>query len=299
MTFSVCEPTHSMYRHDSDYDCINARQQAFQFILPRRMELLAEQTFFERKPVGMYQGMIAPLHDFPVKGICWYQGEMNADEYGVYAGYFRRMVSDWRDRWRKPELPVLFVQLPNYDLEDAANWVEFREVQRGLSGIPGAAMVVTIDCGEANDLHPTDKKTVGERLAMAADRIAYGDGTGGLSPLFERAEEEDGCLRLYFSYADGGLWTADGKAPGGFEYLYAAEGPAKRAAAGVRIEGATVVAELPDEREGKPSALVYAWKRNPDDANLCNGKKLPASPFRCELQEWCPQENNRDKKAGE
>lgn len=248
-----------------------------------QMEPLEEQTFFERMPVGMYQGMVAPLQEFPIKGICWYQGEMNADEYEAYPGYFSRMVSDWRNRWRKSNLPVLFVQLPNYELEDAGNWVEFREAQRRLADIPHTAMVVTVDCGEANDLHPTDKKTVGERLAMAALHMAYKDGHGGLSPLLVSAEKGRDSVRLHFRNADGGLETADGKEPAGFEYLYGTEEPVKRVEAKVRLEGEDIVAELPGGKENFPSALVYAWKQNPVEANVCNGKQLPVSPFRCEL----------------
>lgn len=267
------------------------------------MEELAEQTFFERKPMGMYQGMIAPLHDFPIQGICWYQGEMNADDYGEYPGYFSRMVSDWRKRWGEESVPVFFVQLPNYDLEDAGNWVRFREMQRGLTAIPNSAMVVTIDCGEDNDLHPTDKKTVGERLALAAFQNVYREPGCWLSPLFAYAKTVQGGLELYFCHAKGGLETLDGRAPDGFEYIYVRE-PARDGAnrvegkvreeeddgimqtkimARARIEGECVIVQWPDYVGKKPAALVYAWSNHPVNANLCNRKKLPASPFLCRL----------------
>lgn len=258
------------------------------------MEPLREQTFFERKPAGMYQGMIAPLHHVPVKGICWYQGEMNADEYERYPGYFRRMTEGWRKKWGKPGLPVLFVQLPCYDLEDAKNWVQFREMQRKLTSVSNTAMVVSIDCGEENDLHPVSKKPVGERLAMAAFQFVYGEKGTWLSPLYSFSEMTPDGIILHFDYSEGGLETSDGTALHGFEYCVYEEDTkeksmtARKIPAKARIEGNTVVVQWPimDKAVGnKVDALVYSWSNDPAGGNLCNSVKLPASPFFCRVKE--------------
>jgi hypothetical protein len=178
---------------------------------------LPPPTFFERKPYGMYQGMVAPLHGFPIAGILWYQGEMNADEASSYPALFAAYCAEGRERWGNPDLPVIYVQLPDYRLEDAANWPGFRAMQARLSNlhfatgrvvsnldmeedvtvdanqaaadlsavgadtsvakpdrvclvkpIPHTAMVAAFESGEANDLHPTCKKPIGELLAQAA-----------------------------------------------------------------------------------------------------------------------------------
>lgn len=253
------------------------------------MEPLREQTFFERKPAGMYQGMIAPLHRVPVKGICWYQGEMNADEYERYPGYFKRLIEDWRRKWNRAGLPVLFVQLPCYDLEDGKNWVQFREMQRKLTSVPGSAMVVSMDCGEENDLHPVSKKPVGERLAMAAFQMAYGEDGVWLSPLFSYGERTTEGMILHFNHSEGGLETLDGTAPGGFEYCFYGEygkedgRKVRIIPAEARVEGNTVVVPWP-KRDRRPDALVYSWSNNPSGANLCNAVKLPASPFLCRIE---------------
>lgn len=246
-------------------------------------EPLEEETFFERKPAGMYQGMVAPLEDFPIKGICWYQGEMNAEEYTVYPKYFKSMTEDLRRKWRREDLPVLFVQLPNYDLEDAKCWISFRDMQRGLTQLPYTGMAVTIDCGEANDLHPTNKKTVGERLAMAAFQIAYKEPGAWLSPVLSHIRRQEKELILSFEYAEEGLYTSDGKPPAGFFIILEESKTGNkygRLCAKAQIKGKKVVLQCPAVSEGTRIRVEYACSNNPLDANLCNKRGLPASPFR-------------------
>lgn len=140
-----------------------------------QFERLEPQTFINRTSTGLYNGMIAPLHRFPVKGILFYQGESNTGAPQDYDALFRTMIEDWRAQWKNPKLPFLYAQIANYKTPDfSENWPELRDRQRAALTLPDTAMIVTIDCGEDNDLHPTDKRTVGERLASAAERIAYG-----------------------------------------------------------------------------------------------------------------------------
>lgn len=167
--------------------------------------------------------MFAPLHHLAIKGICWYQGETDAYEELRYPMFFYNMIKDWRQRWRE-NLPVLFVQLPNYTLNDSANWIRFRNMQRELLYIQNTAMVVTIDLGEDNDLHPVRKKPVGERLAMAAFQEAYKEKGCWESPVIKFVQRENNSLRLYFDYT-GEMLQIKGESlvPLGFELLFQME----------------------------------------------------------------------------
>jgi sialate O-acetylesterase len=237
-------------------------------------EALIPPTFFERKPMGMYQSMIAPLHDFPICGMCWYQGESNADDDHSYPQYFGRMIEDYRRKWHMGKFPVIYVQLPNYDLEDAENWVRFRNMQQSLAKLPNSAMVVTIDCGEYNDLHPTDKKTVGERMAMAAYEIAYHESGEWLSPVFSHAERKGDEIILHFDHGGRGFNVSDGKT-GGFEVCISGEWISD--CINVRTQGGTVILNV---QKGKTvTGVRYAWSNNPADANLYAAQGLPVSPF--------------------
>ena len=238
------------------------------------MEALIPPTFFERIPMGMYQSMIAPLHDFPICGMCWYQGESNADDDHSYPKYFKRMIEDYRRKWHMGKFPVIYVQLPNYDLEDAGNWILFRNMQQSLTKLPNSAMVVTIDCGEYNDLHPTDKKTVGERMAMAAYKIAYHEPGDWLSPVFSHAERVGDEIILYFDHGERGF-TVSGGEPGGFEVCISGKWISD--CINVRTREGTVILNVP---KGEViTGVRYAWSNNPVNANLRTVSGLPVSPF--------------------
>lgn len=235
---------------------------------------LIPPTFFERKPMGMYQAMIAPLHDFPICGMCWYQGESNADDDRSYPQYFGRMIEDYRRKWHMGKFPVIYVQLPNYDLEDAGNWVRFRDMQQSLAKLPNSAMVVTIDCGEYNDLHPTDKKTVGERMAMAAYEIAYHEPGEWLSPVFSHAERKGEEIILHFDHGERGYAVSEGKT-GGFEVCISGEWISD--CIDIRTQGGTVILNV---QKGKTvTGVRYAWSNNPENADLYAVPGLPVSPF--------------------
>lgn len=238
------------------------------------MEALIPPVFFERKPMGMYQSMIAPLHDFPICGMCWYQGESNADDDLSYPQYFKRMIEDYRRKWHMGKFPVIYVQLPNYDLEDGGNWIQFRNMQQSLAKLPNCAMVVTIDCGEYNDLHPTDKKTVGERMAMAAYEIAYHEPGEWLSPIFSCAERKDDEIILHFDHGDSGF-TVSGGPPGGFEVCISGKWTSD--CIDVRTQGGTVILHV--QKGEAITGIRYAWSNNPVNGNLRGGSGLPVSPF--------------------
>jgi sialate O-acetylesterase len=238
-------------------------------------ERFEPQTFINRGATGLYNAMIAPLHGFPVKGVLFYQGESNTNSPEGYGELFKAMIADWRARWNQPEMPFLFVQLANYETPDgcAEGWPRIRDEQRAALALPATAMAVSLDAGEENDLHPTDKKTVGERLAMAAERVAYGLDTA-LCPAPDMTECKGNALVVRFSNAGSGL-TARGPL-NGFEIAGSDGGwhPAE-----AMIEGDRVVLSSP--AVPAPNAARYAWSDAPK-ASLYSAERLPCGTF-CQL----------------
>lgn len=249
---------------------------AWRYKVGAAMEQLESQTFFQYKPAGLYNGMIAPIKHVGMTGVLWYQGESNAGRPSGYRNLFREMVQDWRETWGIGEFPFLFVQLANFDPgdEDPASWAPIREEQRLSLAVPNTAMAVTIDVGEYNDLHPQDKKSVGERLALGARKLAYGEDLVYSGPLFKDVERLNGTLRVSFDHVGGGLVARDGGELGGFE-VCGADG--RFVAARAEIDGDAVLVSSPEVPE--PVHVRYAWRNHPADANLYNREGLPASPF--------------------
>lgn len=240
-----------------------------------QVERLEPQTFFQYKPAGLYNGMIAPLKHYAMTGVLWYQGESNAGRPAGYRDLFREMVRDWRETWGIGEFPFLYVQLANFDPgdEDPASWAPIREEQRLSLAVPNTAMAVAIDVGEYNDLHPQDKKSVGERLALCARRLAYGEDIVHSGPLYRSVERLDGALRVTFDHVGSGLAARDGELRG-FE-VCGADGRFVPARAEIDGDGVRVSSpEVPD-----PVHVRYAWRNHPSEANLYNREGLPASPF--------------------
>lgn len=224
-------------------------------------------------PSALYNGMIAPLTRFAIRGVIWYQGEANSGERApLYAHLFQTMISDWRRSWDEGDFPFLFVQIANFTTEPDGRWPEVRDAQRKALALRNTGMAVTIDIGDPLDIHPKDKLDVGLRLARAARAIAYGEKVEWSGPLFRELTRENHALRVWFDHADG--LTARGGAVTGFEV---AGTDGKYVTADAKIEGSSVVvssASVPD-----PVSVRYAWADNPT-CNLYNRDGLPASPFR-------------------
>ena len=233
----------------------------------------------QNQPTALYNAMVAPLTDYAVRGFCWYQGETNADRPQQYADLLPALIADWRRQWNLGPLPFLYVQLPgfmdyNY-LPSESNWAVLRESQFKALKVPNTAMAVAIDLGEWNDIHPDNKKDVGERLALAALKTAYGEDLIYSGPLFQSATVEGDKIVVRFTNTGSGLVTTDGEAPGEF----AIAGSDKNFVwARAKIENGKVVVwsdEVP-----APLYVRYAWADNPVNPNLYNREGLPASPFR-------------------
>lgn len=241
------------------------------------------QTFIRWKPNGLFNAMIAPLLPYAIKGVIWYQGESNTKDPSNYQEMVETMVMDWRDKWvGGVPFPFLAVQLANLGEPDVQpgddNWSRVREQQYHASiQLPASGLAVIYDVGEWNDIHPLDKVTVGKRLALCAEAIAYGKkGVVFQGPAYLEHQVLDGEIRVRFDHVGaGGLHATDGADVGGFAIageqgvFYWAQG---------RIEGDTVVLSCPEVSE--PVAVRYAWSMNPSRANLYNSAGLPAVPFR-------------------
>jgi sialate O-acetylesterase len=238
--------------------------------------------------------MIAPLVPLAIRGVIWYQGEANAGGPGDCEQYIakkRAMIADWREWFGDPNLPFYFVQLASFQRSNdepagGDGWAFFRDAQRRCLEIPGTGMASAVDIGEDNDIHPKNKFDVGERLARWALKNEYGREVEVSGPLFSELAISDNQVRVKFSHTGSGLMVAskdgrepakeavDGKLVG---FAIAGEDRVWRWAE-ARIEGNEVICSHPEVP--KPVAIRYAFRMNPNGANLYNREGLPASPFR-------------------
>lgn len=233
----------------------------------------------QNSPAALYNGMIAPIINYTIKGFCWYQGESNAGDPKEYGALMPALINDWRQKWAQGNLPFLYVQLPNFMdvsyLPGESQWAATREAQLKALVVPNTGMAVTIDLGEWNDIHPDRKKEVGERLALWAERLAYGDSAIVASgPLYQSSRTEGNKIIINFTQTGSGLVTKDGEEPNTFAIAGADR---KFVWANAKIEGDHVI--VWSDSIMNPVYVRYAWADNPDNPNLCNKEGLPASPF--------------------
>lgn len=246
-----------------------------------RLEPLPDNPHYQNNAAALYNGMINPLLPFPIRGAIWYQGENNAGGGYVYRDRLPAMIKDWRTRWGQ-EFPFFTVQLANYQAPkkdptpDGDSWAVIRESQALTLNMPNTGMATAIDVGEANDIHPTDKQTVGYRLAMEARRVAYGE-TNLVShgPRYKEMSVEGGKIRIKFDTVGGGLVVKDG---GALKRFAIAGADKKFVWADAAIDGDAVVVSSAAVKE--PAAVRYAFETNPEGLNLYNKEGFPAEPFR-------------------
>jgi len=247
----------------------------------------------------LYNGMINPLINFGIKGAIWYQGESNGGEGDSYFQKKRALIGGWRKAWNIGEFPFYFVQLANFqnpseNPEGGDGWAKVRMAQFKTLTIPNTGMAVAIDLadiGNAGDIHPKNKRDVGERLALWALAKDYGKKDLVYSgPLYKEIKIEGDKARIIFDSVGSGLTIATKKGydpmvknPQGKLQKFAVAGEDKKWVwADAVIEGKTVVVSSPSVP--KPVAVRYAFSMNPDGCNLYNNEGLPASPFRTD--EW-------------
>ncbi len=229
-------------------------------------------------PTVLYNGMIAPIVPFGIRGAIWYQGESNAGRAYQYRELFPLMITNWRQDWGLGDFPFLFVQLANFmatkDEPGDSAWAELREAQTMTLDLPHTGMATIIDIGEANDIHPKNKQDVGKRLALWALANTYGQTIVYSGPLYKSMEIKDNKIVLHFDCLGGGL-VAQGDGP--LKGFAIAGKDRKFVWADAKIQGDTVV--VSSDKVTEPAAVRYAWADNPV-CNLYNKADLPASPFR-------------------
>ena len=228
-------------------------------------------------PAGLYNGMIAPFTPMSLKGFLWYQGEANSahDRAPYYESLMEGLIGDWRMHFAQGNLPFFFVQLASFN-SPGEDWGAVRDAQRRTLATANTAMAVTLDVGQADNVHPPDKQTVGARLALAARSMVYGESVAYSSPLFREATTElqpDGtvAMRVFFNHGEG--LTYRGRPATGFE-LAGADG--RYVAADAKVEHDSVLVSAAGV--AKPMSVRFGWMGVVDN-NLYNAAGLPASTF--------------------
>ena len=237
--------------------------------------------FDKNYPANAFNGMIAPIIPYAIRGAIWYQGENNAQsEYSrLYARQLSLLIQDWRQRWNQGEFPFAWVQLPNFQPKMNGSpvfdnkWSVIRECMLQTLSVTNTGMAVAIDVGEPEHIHPKNKQAVGHRLALWALAKVYGENIPWSGPLPAGQKINNEKITLSFTHTDGGLVAKGGELKG-----FAIAGADHHwVPAAARIEGDQVIVASPEVKS--PLAVRYAWADNPD-CNLFNGAGLPASPFR-------------------
>lgn len=252
------------------------------------------EKMFRPRCVTLHNGMIHPLKSFSLRGVLWYQGENNAGNASDGLQYLekkRAMLKDWREWFGDPELPFYFVQLASWqkttnDPGLADGWALFRDAQRQCLELSNTGMVVAIDVGDADDIHPKNKFDIGQRLACLALANQYSKSIQPSGPLFRSLEVVGNQAIVYFDHVGQGLVAGTKKGRNPVEFTgsislerFAISGQDRKWYwADAKIDGATVVCTHPEVPN--PVAVRYAMSMNPEGANLYNRDGLPASPFR-------------------
>lgn len=238
-------------------------------------------------PSRLYNAMVAPLEGYPAKGFLWYQGENNASRAPEYYRLFPALISDWRSRWNRADMPFYWVQLASYmpadNLPSASNWAVIRDAQNSTLALPATGQAVITDAGDANDIHPRDKQTPAHRLALIALGKAYGKaGVACDSPQPLKAVRQDDSVIVTFANTAGGLVARNrygylcGFAAAGADGNYRWVKASVLSGDAVRLD----CTDIPDV-----ASVRFAWADNPDDANLYNDAGLPATPFEIRISQ--------------
>ncbi len=238
------------------------------------------------RPTELYNGMIAPLIPYAIKGAIWYQGESNAARAEQYRALFADMIRNWRRDWGEGDFPFLAVQLAPWDkakkrsVEEItaapgdSDWAELREAQLlATKVLPKVGLAVITDVGDKDDIHPAKKEPVGARLALLARRIAYGEKIAADGPLYKGMKLKGDKIILSFDHVGGGLEARGGRLRG-----FAVCGEDRNFVwASADLDGNNVT--VGSAFVSKPVAARYGWADYPV-VNLFNREGLPASPFR-------------------
>ena len=255
----------------------------WEYKIGARAEDMAKTTTLHYQPASLFNAKLAPSLGFGIKGVIWYQGESNTGRAREYETLFPDVIRDWRKQFNQGDLPFLFVQLANFMAANTepteSDWAATREAQRKALSEKNTAMAVAIDVGEWNDIHPLNKQVLGDRLALAAQNLAYGDKKVISSgPNASSVKREGKSLLVSFDKSDSDLvFTGDGV----LHQIAVAGADKKYVWANAKIQGKKLV--LWSDKVLDPTSVRYAWADNPQGANLYNKAGLPASPFELSL----------------
>lgn len=245
---------------------------------------LPNVEFHNWRPGFMFNAMIVPLTKYAIRGAIWYQGESNAGRSEEYRELFGAMITNWRTRWDIGDFPFLFVQLANFmerkSPQPDSDWAALREAQTQTLELPATGMATIIDIGDADDIHPRNKKDVGERLWLQARKVAFGEKILASGPVFREASIEGDELALTFEEVGEGLKLSSGTEVKGF---VAESDKGKFEELTGTISGSDQV-RLKIPAGFVPTRVLYAWADNPE-VNLVNNLDLPAVPFRTDIGE--------------
>jgi sialate O-acetylesterase len=249
--------------------------------VPPRQPTVPDALRPQRIAASLYDGMIAPLIPFAIRGAVWYQGEANEARAQQYGLLLPTMIRSWRERWGQRDFPFAIIQLPNYrePKPDPADepWSHLREAQRLTAmSTPHTGLIVTIDIGEANDIHPKNKLGVGKRMALWALADVYGRKVVKSGPLFREAKIDGSKIVVTFDEVSHGLRISDGDK---LDEFAVAGADRKWHWASAKIVGKNRV-EVWSDAVPQPQAVRYAFNNNPKHPNLTNETGLPATPFR-------------------
>jgi sialate O-acetylesterase len=235
-----------------------------------------EAFFFQRQPMGPFNATIAPILKFPLLGVIWYQGESNDGDPDDYEVLFKAMIQDWRNKSGQENLPFLFVQLPIFgspaENDESSSWAIIREAQSAALSLPATGMAAALDLGEWNDLHPLNKKEVGRRLFLAAERVVFKNENAPASPTCREVQLRGN--RLFLTFDDIGSGLVAKETP----YVsIVADGVFRRLPVEIVMPD-TLSVDISSIK--KPEKVLYAWANNPMDRQLYNFEDLPFVPFR-------------------
>jgi sialate O-acetylesterase len=255
----------------------------WQYKIAARTGDMPKTTTLHYQPASLFNAKLAPTLGFAMKGVIWYQGESNTSRAKEYETLFADLITDWRAQFKQGDFPFLFVQLANFLPAKAepseSDWAATREAQRKTLSVKNTAMVVATDVGEWNDIHPLNKQAVGERLALAAEKVAYGNKKLIASgPNAVSIKRDHKSLVISFEAGDNLVFAKDGV----LHHIAIAGADKKYVWAKAKIQGNKLV--VWDDQIAEPVSVRYGWADNPDGANLYNKAGLPASPFELSLK---------------
>jgi len=263
-----------------------------------KAQMRPEEFFFHSLPMGNFNAMIYPFLKYPVKGVIWYQGESNDFNPNEYNKLFPLMINDWRRKNNNEKLPFIFVQLPIFkepsDNNETHGWAIIREAQANAMSLPNTGMACALELGEWNDLHPLNKKDVGYRLFLAADKTLFAADNTSPGPTVSRFEHQQGKINIFFNNCGTGLKIVNTPSSLTDSCPLCEKNPNT---AFVSVIGEDVQVRLPAKIESansisidisgikNPKRILYAWANNPRDRQLFNSDGLPALPFKIELKQ--------------